>query len=139
MKGVSLYEAATWLNMDFSNEYANPFGSTGHNDEEYIYIFADDVSDSGYLCGEEGVPTLILSGITEIKPYAFYGVDAFSIINSQTFGSGTVTKVGKYAFSNCDSLTTALVPDLDSDIVPEGMFADCSNLSSVEISEDKIK
>lgn len=71
----------------------------------------------------------MLAGVTSIGDYAFYNCDS---LTSVIIPSG-VTSIGEHAFSSCGSLTSVEIP---STVASTGVnaFYLCSSLTSVEIS-----
>lgn len=77
---------AQWCNISFDGSYANPI-SYSHN----LTI------DGAIITTNLVVP----DGVTEIKPYAFFGFSSLSSI----IIPNCVTNIGAWAFSGCDHLT----------------------------------
>ena len=89
---VPSFEA--WLGYTFKNASANPV------------TFAGKISCEG----EEEITELDLTGMTEIKPYAFSGfVGLTSVIIPET-----VETIGTSAFDKCDSIKAVKISDLSS-------------------------
>ncbi len=90
---------ADWCNIDFDGYRSHPFCRSSKNKVE-LYI------DGNLVEGD----LTITSGISEVKPYAFYGYDK---INTLTLAEGVET-VGSYAFNSCGLLKITLPESLTS-------------------------
>ena len=82
---VHISDIASWCNVSFGNETANPLY---HG--RYLYI--DEI---------EVIDLVIPDGVTNIGDYAFYNCDSLTSITIPD----SVTTIGGYAFHWCDSLT----------------------------------
>lgn len=105
---------AQWCGIDFSSSSSNPT------------CFSHTLSINGSLLTNLVIP----EGVTEIKPYAFYGCSG---LTSVTIGSG-VTSIGQSAFRNCSGLTSVIIPDGVTSIC-SWAFSACSGLTSVTIPD----
>jgi hypothetical protein len=131
---VYITDLATWCNIEFANDNANPLR------------YAKNLYINGNLTTHLGIP----NGVTRIKNYAFYGFyGATSVtipVSVTSIGDGAfqhcnnlmtitisegVTSIGDWAFSNCDSLTTITIPDSVTSIDYHA-FNMCENLTTVE-------
>ena len=110
------------------NVYTNEGGSKLTTDETGYVIYTD--GDEKILVAYTGTETeLILpSYITKINRYAFYGCTS---LTSVTIG-GSVTSIGNYAFYGCSSLTSITIPDSVTSIGSNAFYG-CSGLTSVTI------
>ena len=98
-----------WAQIDFYNEQSNPF----------------TITNNWYIEGEL-LENATFSGITEIKPYAFYNCDSLKSIKIST----PVETIGKGAFSNCSNLSYIEIAD-SVKTSGEGAFANSTNISYV--------
>lgn len=105
---------AQWCGIDFSSSSSNPT------------CCSHALSINGSLLTNLVIP----EGVTEIKPYAFYGCSG---LTSVTIGSG-VTSIGQSAFRNCSGLTSVIIPDGVTSI-GSWAFSCCSGLTSVTIPD----
>ena len=87
---VNIADLASWFNIEFSNESANPLCHAHHL----------------YLNNTELTEITIPSSITQINEYALSGASA---ITSITIPS-SVTSIGYYAFSNCSAMQRIFIP-----------------------------
>ena len=72
--------------------------------------------------------TTIPNGVTRIGNYAFYDCDGLTALNIPY----TVTSIGYFAFSSCDGLTSVEIPNSVTSIEHDA-FYNCPNLTSVVI------
>ena len=81
-----------------------------------------------YLNGELVTELVIPEGITKIGKYAFSGCTS---ITSVTIHEG-VTEIGEYAFSDCTSITSVTISEGVTEIRGSA-FSGCSSLTSINI------
>ena len=112
---ISVYisDLAAWCKINFENEYANPLARYGSK----LYV-------DGVLVTDLKIP----DGITEIKPYSFYGLDSMTSLTLPN----NVTTIGDSAFSGCSGLTSLSIPNSVTTI-GNGAFSYCSGLTSLAI------
>ncbi len=131
-----------YCNIEFAHEYSNP---TWHNADLYI----NDAKQNKLT---------IPSTITKINKYAFYGAEISSLIlpseleeisdyafyndkklSSITFGenleSCSLTKIGKYAFSYCITLSEITLPEGLKEISDYAFYNDTS-LFNLNLNSD---
>ena len=132
---VNISDLASWCNIDFGSETANPLS------------YAKNL----YLNGTKITKLSIPSSVTNIKNYTFYNwtsLEEVTIPNSVTsIGESsfyecssltsvtipnTVEFIGKCAFKNCTKLTSIIIPNSVTIIMDEA-FNNCIRLSSVLI------
>lgn len=70
-----------------------------------------------------------LAGITEIRPYAFYGCKALEAV----YLPDTVVSVGKNAFYGCTSLVEFVFESDKISSLGDSLFVDCSSLKNVRL------
>lgn len=87
---VNIADLASWFNIEFSNESANPLCHAHHL----------------YLNNTELTEITIPSSITQINEYALSGASAITSITIPT----SVTSIGYYAFSNCSAMQRIFIP-----------------------------
>ena len=87
---VNIADLASWFNIEFSNESANPLCHAHHL----------------YLNNTELMEITIPSSITQINEYALSGASAITSITIPT----SVTSIGYYAFSNCSAMQRIFIP-----------------------------
>ena len=81
-----------------------------------------------YLNGEEVKDLVIPNSVTSIKKYAFYECDGLTSVTIPN----SVTSIGSSAFKNCSGLTSVTIPNSVTSI-GSSAFYDCSGLTSVTI------
>lgn len=113
---ISVYisDLTAWCKIDFENESANPL----RNVDSKLYV-------NGVLVTDLKIP----DGITEIKPYSFYGLDSMTSLTLPN----SVTTIGYFAFVDCSSLTSLTIPSSVTTI--ERAFSGCDNLKAIYISD----
>ncbi len=106
--------------------YTEPYESKISTDENGYVIYTD--GDDKILLGYTGSETVLTlpNGITEIHKYAFYDCDS---LTSVTIGD-SVTTIEKFAFRGCSSLTNITIPDKVTSI-GDWAFSYCESLTSV--------
>ena len=122
----------------------NTFTATGDHVVSATFVKVYDVADSGKACGSCGANikwaldtagTLHVYGTGAMQDYNNYGDSPFysyrDDIKVVRF-SGSVTTIGKYAFSCCKGLTEIVIPDNITSI-GDSAFRDCSNLTEIVI------
>ncbi len=70
----------------------------------------------------------ISPSVTSIGPYAFSSCNSMTSVTIPN----SVTTIGEYAFSSCNSMTSVTIPDKITTI-PKHAFRDCSMLSTISI------
>ncbi|MCF0241823.1 MAG: leucine-rich repeat domain-containing protein, partial [Treponema sp.] len=73
---------------------------------------------------------VLLSGLTEIRSYAFTDCEKLSSVNIPD----TVVNIGQSAFQNCTSLTSVSIPGSIVNL-SDNIFSGCSALANVTLSE----
>lgn len=111
LAGVYIDDLTAWCNIDFKNSAANPLSHAAG-----LYL-------NGNLVQDLTTP----NGITEIKPYTFYGCS----VQSVTLPDSVVT-IGAYSFSDCTRLKNVDFGDCVTSI-GAGAFYCCTNLTNVEL------
>lgn len=113
---ISVYisDLTAWCKIDFEYIFANPLAHEGSK----LYV-------NGVLVTDLKIP----DGITEIKPYSFYGLDSMTSLTLPN----SVTTIGYFAFVDCSSLTSLTIPS--SVITIESAFSGCDNLKAIYISD----
>ena len=138
LKSVYIEDLASYLNINFSNGYANPCYYAGGS----LYL-------KGELLEEAEIP----EGVTSIKSYAFYNCksiksvklpESITIMGSSAFRGcsnlksvkmlDSVTSIGSYAFAECSSLDSVNIPNGVMSI-ESCAFEGCSNLKSVKLPD----
>ncbi len=113
LTGVYITDLAAWCRIDFEGNWAaNLLSPARHL----------------YWNGEEAKNLTIPAGITEIKPYTFYG---FCGLESVTIPDG-VTEIGDSAFYFCSGLTSITIPNSVTSI-GSSAFSSCNGLTSITI------
>ena len=111
LTGVYITDLATWCNISFGNNEANPL------------YYAKNL----YLNGNKVTSLEIPSGVTSIKPYAFSGCSG---LTSVTIGN-SVTSIGSTAFVYCSGLTSITI---GSGVTSIGYaFYGCNSLESITL------
>lgn len=121
-----------WCKISFADSSSNPLSKAG-----YLYL-------NGVVLEEINIS----EGITQIKPYTFSGLKGVTNVNlpegvleicEGAFATSqiqsialpsTLTKIGKSAFSNCDSLAKVVIPD-NVESIGDSAFNDCSALTEL--------
>lgn len=117
LRNVVIDDLEAWCRADFACPYANPLFFAGH-----LYLKEEDDTLTELLVLQ------IPEGITEIKPFAFYG---FKAMRAVEIPEG-VTQIGYQAFYNCAGLNAALLPKTLQTIGQEA-FRYCSRLTSLTL------
>ena len=112
LREVHVSDLSAWCKINFEDSQSNPL-SKAHN---------------MYIDGSLLTSLVIPSGISEIKPYAFYGGECFSSVSLPT----GITDIGKYAFYDCSGLASLDLPAGIS-ALDRHAFDGCSELESVTI------
>ncbi len=122
---VSITNLANWCNIDFKYE------SELDDGDMYYYCWSNPLyyAKNLYLNSSLVTTLTIPSGVTQIKPFAFYNAN----ISKVSFGS-SITTIGIGAFKNCTSLTTITIPSKTTTI-NDYAFCYCAELTSVTISK----
>lgn len=103
-----------WCKIAFKNEYANPMSCA-----ENLYI------------GNQLLTKLVIPDtITEVKDYAFCGMDCLS----EVFIHDNVTILGKYQFKDCINLISVAIGNSVASIA-EYTFNGCTSLTNVIIGD----
>lgn len=81
--------------------------------------------------GENLLETVNLEeGLTEIKPFVFYGFSNIKNINVST----TVKTIGDHAFTNCTNLETCVLPtNSQTEVISEAAFSGCTSLKKMDL------
>lgn len=112
------------------NDYGAMHSFVGDNRDKFFYalIRKGSVIQDGAFSGLSNVTTVVFqTDVKEIGSYAFNG----SGINSIDLSG--VTRLGTYAFANCDSLRGVTIPSNVKN-VPDYAFKSCLNLTTVNIA-----
>ena len=91
---VYISDLSAWCNIEFEDSNSNPLWSA-HN---------------LYLNGELVTDLVLPDGITEIKGYAFYGVDCLESVTIPN----SVVGIGPDAFYGCENLEAVYISDLSA-------------------------
>lgn len=112
---VTISDIASWCNIDFKDNHANPLTIAQH-----LYINDEEITE-----------LVIPDSVKIIRAYAFQGcTNIISVIIPDS-----VTKIGGGAFSGCSGLTAINIPNSVTEIM-NGSFSHCSGLTSVVIPEN---
>ncbi len=111
---VYISDLTAWCKINFEDSSANPLVREGSK----FYV-------NGVLVTDLKIP----DGITEIKPYSFYGLGGLTSLTLPN----SVTTIGYFAFVDCSSLTSLTIPS--SVITIESAFSGCDNLKAIYISD----
>ena len=87
-------------------------------------IFYDKFISFACKCG--ATEYIIPNGVTKIGDYAFFDCDSLTSVTIPD----SVTTIGDYAFYDCDSLTSITIPDSVTTIGTEAFYS-CDSLTSV--------
>ena len=138
----------TFTCVNCGDTYTEEVAANGHSYGEWVTTKEPTVSEDGTkertcACGEKETETIAATGSVGLA----YELNADGVSCTIT-GIGTctdtkvfipttldgykVTSIGKYAFVNCTSLTSILIPDTVTSI-GESAFYDCTGLVSVQI------
>ena len=112
IKKVYVDSIKTWCGISFGSATTNPLFNA-----EGFYI-------NNVLTTDVVIPF----GITEIKPYTFYGFNEMTSISI----NNSVMEIGDYAFTKCSGLTSIRLPRALTKI-NTGVFKDCKKLASVQL------
>ncbi len=120
-------------------EYAF-YGCTSLTEINYNAIACADFKSNGkyfYDTGTrgEGITLNIGANVTKIPAYLFS--DFVKLTNVKFADNSACESIGSCAFSNCDSLTSILIPDSVTTIGSYA-FSDCNKLTSVTIPDSVI-
>lgn len=133
------------INVDSNNiSYCSDNGILFNKDKSVLVQYTAGIQDTDYSIPE---------GVTEISPYAFYGVENIknitlprSLLNirDHAFGgcvnladivfSENVKSIGDAAFIGCDSFINLYIPE-GVEFIGELAFGSCDNLKSAYISD----
>ena len=108
----------------------------------YNATAANDLSSSNYVfynAGQDGngITVNIRANVRSLPNYIFNPYNSSSAPNITTvnFAEGSqCTSIGEYAFSNCDSLTSIIIPSNVTSI-GDYAFSGCSGLTSITIPD----
>ena len=137
LDSVHISDISAWLNMSFSNEYANPLYFSGA-----LYVGGELLTElvvpnsvtsiPGYaFCNYSRLTGVTMSNnVTSLGSYAFYNCDGITEITIPS----NVSSIGTYTFYDCDGITSITVPGCVNALGAYA-FADCSALGSVTLSE----
>ena len=101
-----------------SNGYVGYYAlSVFNNDNSYVSKLSTD--ENGYIVYTDGTEKILVG---------YSGIETDSILPSN------ITKINKYAFCNCDNLTSVVIPDSVTSI-GSSAFAYCNSLTSVVIGD----
>ena len=120
MESVHITDLAAWCGISYGDSYSYPFyknGNAANKGDGNIYL-------KGTLLTELSIP----QGISEIKPYAFYGCTSINSISS----FGEVTSIGNCAFAHCSGLSSVTIPE---GVTSTGNFSfgGCASLQSASL------
>ena len=113
LKIVNIFDVTAWYNIDFGDNYANPF------------TYANEL----YLNGESATDLVIPASVKNIDNR----LSGCTNIVNLTIPEG-VESIGEYAFSNCTGITNVTIPKSVKSI-DSYAFNDCTNLKIVNISD----
>lgn len=116
---VIIRDVASWCEMSFENENANP------------------LTVAKTLCFNDGTNTYPLTAVevpatvTKISPYAFCGA---TNITAVAFATGSqLTTIGTGAFKGCTNLATIYIPETVT-VIESLAFSNCPNISYFTIN-----
>jgi hypothetical protein len=129
----------TFKDTDVSDETITRFKTDYLSEgltEEVDSSHSDFVIKNGILekyTGNES-DVVIPTSVTRIGRYAFFWCDSLTSVVIPT----SVTRIGRSAFSSCDSLTSIVIPDSVTRI-DDWAFHNCNSLTSIEIPNSVTK
>ena len=94
-----------------------------------LYILSDEAFSNNLPT--EMTSVVISDGVTRIGNYAFSDCEGLTSINIPD----SVTTIGESAFENCSSLTSITIPNSVTSI-GENAFSDCINLDNISIPDN---
>ena len=101
---VYISDLAAWCNIDFGYEREKDDGYIDYYGASNPLIYADT-----FYVNSSSVTTLVIpQGVTEIKPFAFYGGTNFTSVTIPN----SVTSIGICAFSGCSNIEKVYISDL---------------------------
>ncbi len=124
----SLYEvrfagnAGDWVSIQFADATSNP-----------AYCWDDEIDIQLYFGGVLAENVSVPQGIESVGAYCFAGVRCVKSIDLPD----TVTSIGMQAFYSCKGLKTIDLGNVTE--INEGLFNDCSNLTSVTMGDNVSK
>ena len=112
---VEITDLEHWCNIQFENLEANPLYYT----------------KKLYVNGEEITNLTIPESITEIKNFAFSGLNHLKSVKIPN----TVTYIGDYAFWECKDMTSVEIPNSVT-LIGSSAFYGCNELTSIVLGEN---
>lgn len=107
-----------------------PFIGDGGDNRHFAYIFGAQSYESGAICTPVSLETVIVGALEDSVPdRAFYGIKSIYAVVLEG-----VVNIGKFAFSECDSLSYVSFPDgLES--IGNYAFSMCGSMSKAELPD----
>lgn len=127
-------EANGYVGYYAKNIYQDAYDSkvSTNFDGYIIYTDEDYVGFLGYI-GDK-IDIIIPDNVTEIYSHAFYKNNSVKHI---IFGKDSkLSKIGEYAFSDCENLTSIVIPST-TQTLGNNAFTNCSNIKSIYYGGDK--
>ena len=130
------YEFVRWSDGNTANPRTLTVTKDLSLNAEFAIIEDDDVIDSG-TCGENLTWTLTYNGVLTISGtgdmYNYnYAYSTYAEIIKNVIVMDGVTSIGKYAFSDCSSLTSITIPNSITSIESKAFYG-CYSLTSITI------
>ena len=113
LQEVHINDLATWCNIEFANQKANPV----YNGDTKLYFDGAVITD-----------LVIPEGITSVKDYAFYNCYFLKTITIPT----SVQSIGRSAFYCCTGLTNIVLPE-GMETIAENAFEYCFRVKSITL------
>ena len=116
LKTVYITDIASWCNIEFGDEFANPFS----------------VVDNVYLNGTPLTSIAIPDSVKEIGDYAFYSCSRLASITLPN----DLKSIGDCAFYGCESVASLTIPD-SVEYIGERAFYGCTGLTVYFVVEEE--